>query len=88
MRHTTIPESLVGCRLKLYNGIWYLSKDVNIDMVGFKLGSFGHTRRLDPNMHKSDKQKRRKKARLAAEKAAKKAMEKAARNEKNQRVDI
>lgn len=88
MRNTIVPASLIGCRLKLYNGIWYLSKDVNVDMVGFKLGSFGHTRRLDPNMHKYDKLRRKKKAKLAAERLAKKAMQKAAKNDRGQRIDI
>jgi len=48
-------------RIRLHNGIWYLSSDITGQMLGFKTGSFSYTRRCDSLIHGKHKQKRKKK---------------------------
>jgi ribosomal protein S19 len=52
---------MISKRMRVYNGIWPLSSDINGQMLGFKTGAFSFTRRCDPLTHGKDKRKRKKK---------------------------
>lgn len=71
IRNSTLPFSFVSKRIRVYNGIWYLSSDVVSNMVGFKLGQFSYTRRFGADIHSKDKRKRKKKAKNLLLKKAK-----------------
>jgi len=62
LRYSLIPFTLISKRMRLYNGIWYLSTDITGQMIGFKTGSFSFTRRCDPSIHGKDRRKRKKMA--------------------------
>lgn len=61
IRNSLLPATYISKRIRLYNGIWYLSSDINSQMLGFKTGSFSFTRRCDALIHAKDKRKRKKK---------------------------
>ena len=71
IRNSILPVSYVSKRIRVYNGIWYLSSDVVSNMVGFKSGQFSYTRRFGADIHSKDKRKRKKKAKNLLLKKAK-----------------
>jgi len=71
IRNSVLPAPLVSKRIRVYNGIWYLSSEVVTNMIGFKLGQFSYTRRFGADIHSKDKRKRKKKAKNLLLKKAK-----------------
>lgn len=63
LRNSLIPATLVDKRLRIYNGIWFLSHDVSPNTVGFKLGEFSFTKRCDTQIHLKFKSKKKSKKR-------------------------
>lgn len=63
LRNSSIPYSLVDKRIRIYNGIWFLSHDVALNTVGFKLGEFSFTKRCDTQIHLKSKSKKKSKKR-------------------------
>jgi len=61
IRNSLLPVTYTHKRMRLYNGIWYLSSDITSQMRGFKTGSFSYTRRCDALIHAKIKSKRKKK---------------------------
>lgn len=61
LRNSVIPADYVNKRIRVYNGIWFLSQDVNTNMIGYKLGQFSYTKRSDLLMHSKWKKKGKKK---------------------------
>ena len=81
-RHSIIPYSLLNKIFFVYNGIWFIKLEVTIDFIGFKLGEFGFTKRINKIHTKSAvkqvvkaKAKRVAKAKRAEKAAAKAAVE-------------
>ena len=46
-RFSVIPFAFANKRFLIYNGIWFLSVDISIDMVGFKFGEFAFSKRIN-----------------------------------------
>lgn len=61
IRNTLIPFNFTDKKLKIYNGIWYLSKEVASNMSGLKIGQFSFTKRCDKQIHKKKKGKKKNK---------------------------
>lgn len=61
IRNSLIPNTFLHKRIRVHNGIWYLSSDITSSLTGFKTGEFSYTRRCDPLIHGKHKQKRKKK---------------------------
>ena len=61
IRNSNIPNNFINNKIKIYNGIWYLSQDIISSMVGhgFKLGSYSYTRRSDSLIHSKIKKKKK-----------------------------
>jgi len=64
IRNSLIPATFISKRMRVYNGIWFLSHDITGQMLGFKTGAFAFTRRCDPLIHGKNKRKRKKKTKL------------------------
>jgi ribosomal protein S19 len=58
-RSSIIPFAYKNKRVKIYNGKFFLSKDLNQNMVGLKLGEFSFTKRSDTQIHKKFKSKKK-----------------------------
>jgi len=52
IRSLIIPTELIGNVIGVYNGKIYFNIRITEDMVGYKLGEFSFTRRLEANIHK------------------------------------
>jgi ribosomal protein S19 len=61
IRNSVIPSSFCDKRIRIYNGIWYLSKDIALNVVGFKVGEFSFTKRSDTQIHLKFKSKKKSK---------------------------
>lgn len=61
IRHSVIPSNFIDKRIRVYNGIWYLSKDVTTGMLGIKLGQFSFTKKSDKQLHKKRRTKKKSK---------------------------
>lgn len=46
-RASIIPYSLLNKILFVYNGVWFIKLEVTIDFIGYKLGEFGFTKRIN-----------------------------------------
>ena len=57
-RHSNIPNSLIGMKLKIHNGIKFIDLNITNGMVGHKLGEFANTRKRF--IFKSKKEKKKK----------------------------
>jgi small subunit ribosomal protein S19 len=55
-RSSSVPLSLVGARVSIYNGQKYIPMVVSVEKVGFKFGEFCFTRN-HPNLKKQKKGK-------------------------------
>jgi len=64
IRNSLLPATFVYKRIRVYNGIWYLTTDITGQMLGFKTGAFSYTRRCDPLIHAKHKKKRKKRQRI------------------------
>jgi ribosomal protein S19 len=62
-RNGSIPPYMIGRRIRVYNGAWYLVQVVNLNMVGTKFGEYSVTKRFD--MHKKGRSKSKKKTKKA-----------------------
>jgi len=60
MRNLVIPLSFFEKRVLIYNGIWFLSRDVSHNMIGYKLGEFSFSKRSDTQLHLKFKSKKKK----------------------------
>jgi ribosomal protein S19 len=61
-RNATIARPMVGLRVIVYNGAWMLTKIINDQMVGHKIGQFSHTKRFDGQSQNKRKTKRKTKS--------------------------
>lgn len=59
LRNSSIPKYLVDKRIYVYNGIWFLSKNISNNMVGHKVGEFAFTKRSDTQLHLKRKSKKK-----------------------------
>lgn len=46
-RFSVIPYAFANKRFLIHNGIWFLSIDISLDMVGFKFGEFSFTKHIN-----------------------------------------
>jgi len=60
-RNSVIPPFMVGRRLRVYNGAWFLVQTINFDMVGTKFGEYSLTKRFDKQQQSRFKKKKAKK---------------------------
>lgn len=63
IRNSIISNFYVDKKICIYNGIWFLSKDISSTMVGLKLGEFSFTKRSDTQLHIKRKSKKKSKKR-------------------------
>lgn len=60
-RNSIIPHRYLDKRVSIYNGIWFLSKEINKNMIGLKLGELSFTKRCDTQLHIRKKSKKKSK---------------------------
>lgn len=62
-RNSTIPPYMVGKKVRVYNGSWFLVQTINFDMVGTKFGEYSITKRFDTQLKSRMKAKKKVKRR-------------------------
>jgi len=62
-RQSVIPFYMVGKRIRVYNGSWFLVQTINLDMIGTKFGSYSITKRFDTQLKSRMKTKKKVKKR-------------------------
>lgn len=62
-RNSVIPPFMVGRRIRVYNGAWFLVQTINPEMVGTKFGEYSITKRLDGQLKSRMKTKKKSKKR-------------------------
>lgn len=62
-RNSQIPPYMVGRRVRLYNGAWFLVQTISSDMVGTKFGEYSITKRFDTQIQSRMKAKKKAKKR-------------------------
>lgn len=60
-RFSTVTAYFLDKKLKIYNGIWFLSVLVKSNMLGHKFGEFSVTKKLGRDIHQKSKKKKSKK---------------------------
>lgn len=58
-RNSAIPKKFIKKRLKIYNGIWFITVFVKPDIVGTTLGEFSFSRRVGERTHLKEKRKKK-----------------------------
>lgn len=58
-RNSVIPSFMVGRRVRVYNGAWYLVQTISSDMVGSKFGEYSLTKRSDSQLQSRMKAKKK-----------------------------
>lgn len=58
-RNSQIPPYMVGRRVRLYNGAWFLVQTISSDMVGTKFGEYSITKRFDTQIQSRMKAKKK-----------------------------
>ena len=59
IRNSTIPSLFFNKRFQIYNGIWYKSKEIIKDILGFKFGEFSFTKSFDTQIQDKKVSKRK-----------------------------
>ena len=60
-RSSLVTLRFLDNKIKIYNGIWFLSVQVKPNMIGHKFGEFSITKKLGKDIHKKNKKKKSKK---------------------------
>lgn len=58
-RNSQIPPYMLGRRVRLYNGAWFLVQTVSLKMIGSKFGEYSITKRFDTQMKSRRKTKKK-----------------------------
>lgn len=52
---------MLGKRIRIYNGAWFLTQTVNAEMIGSKFGEYSITKRYDVQKNTNKKNKKTRK---------------------------
>jgi len=58
-RNSIVSSKLIGSKIHIYNGAWLLTRLVEPNMVGHKIGSFSITKKFDCQAQNKRKSKRK-----------------------------
>lgn len=58
-RNSQIPPYMVGRKVRVYNGAWFLVKTIVADMIGTKFGEYSITKRFDTQVQSRMKAKKK-----------------------------
>ncbi len=58
-RNSQIPPYMLGRRIRLYNGAWFLVQTISSNMIGSKFGQYSLTKRFDTQMQSRIKSKKK-----------------------------
>lgn len=60
-RNSQIPPYMLGRRVRLYNGAWFLVQTISSNMIGSKFGQYSITKRFDTQIQSRMKSKKKQK---------------------------
>lgn len=58
-RNSQIPPYMLGRRVRLYNGAWFLVQTISANMIGSKFGQYSVTKRFDTQIQSRIKSKKK-----------------------------
>lgn len=58
-RNSQIPPYMLGRRVRLYNGAWFLVQTISSSMIGSKFGQYSITKRFDTQIQSRMKSKKK-----------------------------
>jgi ribosomal protein S19 len=58
-RNILLTKPLLQKKVKIYNGIWFLSRDANTNLLGHKTGEISFTKKCDTQLHLKRKSKKK-----------------------------